>query len=86
MTDTQQQPAAANPHSQTAYTILREAKHVGSEVVLVYAPVEANVVAANGNAAIRAVAKTEGVYVAIPARSFQPVKVKIEQTTVVKVG
>ena len=45
----------------------------------------AEVEAANAQDAIRQAAKgAEGVYVAVPARSWQPVTVKVETRTVVK--
>jgi hypothetical protein len=49
-----------------------------------YSPIAANVEAANSQDAIRKTVKTSGSYVAIPARSFVVVKVKIEQVSVVK--
>lgn len=44
--------------------------------------------ASSANAAIRAVAekKGDGQYVAVPARSWKPVTVKVEQTTKVSFG
>jgi hypothetical protein len=48
----------------------------------------ATVEAASATAAIRSVVEKHGAgkYVAVPARSWKPVKVTVEQQTVVKVG
>jgi hypothetical protein len=75
--------------TKTAYHILREIK-TGSEITG-YEPVVANVEAASADAAIRAyfdrnTGATGGTFLAIPARSWKPVTVKVETQTVVKLG
>lgn len=76
-------PPAAPVKTATKYHVFKEIETGGAKN---YEPVDANVEAVNGKAAIKKVAKTNGVYVAIPAKSFQPVKVKLEQTTTIKLG
>jgi hypothetical protein len=49
-----------------------------------YRPVGANVQASSADTAIRQNVTKNGVYVAVRARSFKPVTVKVETQTVVK--
>jgi hypothetical protein len=67
--------------TKTTYHVFLEQRQDGAAI---YVPVEANVEASNGNEAVRLAAKQAGIYVAIPARSFQPVTVTVETQTVVK--
>jgi hypothetical protein len=67
----------------TDYHIFIEKDNGGSKT---YEPAAANVPAISGTAAIRKIAKAAGVYVAIPARSFKPVKVTVHTETTIRLG
>lgn len=69
--------------TKTAYHVLQEVTESGAKV---YVPFAANVQAANGNAAIRAVANVAGVYVAVPSGRFNPTTVSVETQTVIKLA
>lgn len=73
--------AAARVTTQTPYHVLREIK--GPDGAVVYEPHAANVKASSSAAAIRTHVTASGVYVAVPSRSFQPVKVNVKTQTVV---
>jgi heat shock protein HspQ len=76
--------SAEKTHTRPAYHVLVEDKDSNGGVA--YIPIEANVEAASAKAAIHQVAKKAGRYVAVPARSFQPVTVIVETQTIVRVG
>lgn len=67
----------------TDYHVFVEKDTGGSKT---YEPAAANVPATSGPAAIRKIAKTTGIYVAIPARSFKPVKVTVKTETRITLG
>ena len=67
----------------TDYHVFIEKDKDGSKI---YEPAAASVPAVSGPAAIRKIAKTAGVYVAIPARSFKPVKVTVHTETTIRLG
>jgi len=80
-------PADKKTATKTRYIILRKAEGGADKVgiesswdIIDYAD------ASSANAAIRSAIKTTGHYLAVPARSWKPVKVTVEQQTVVKVG
>jgi hypothetical protein len=77
-------PADKKTATKTAYHIFRQVPN--DQVATSYEPVEPNVEASSAAEAIRLTVKTAGTFVAVPARSWKPVKVTVEQTTVVKVG
>jgi hypothetical protein len=65
-----------------SYVVLREEKAEGGLGYWLVGQTEA--VSAIG--AIRNLVEEEGTYVAVPARSFNPLEVKVEKTTTVKIG
>lgn len=64
----------------TSYVVLREDDQLGGYAF------HSNVEAGSAESAIRKAALEEGTYVAVPARSFQPTKVKVETQTVLRLG
>jgi hypothetical protein len=64
----------------TEYAVLRDADDERLEVVAT------GVSATSSSAAIRATANSSGAYVAIPMRSFQPVKVTVATKPTVQIG
>lgn len=69
---------------KTRYHVFAEDRDASGAAA--YLPLEAYVEAHSAVDAIRKSAKKSGVYVAVPARSFEPTTVTIETQTVVKVG
>ena len=51
-----------------------------------YEPFAANVTARSAAEAIRQVTKEAGTYVAVPAKSFKPVKVTVHTETTIRLG
>lgn len=72
----------------TSYVVLEQmTQNDGPEVTKATYRLLTTVEATNGNSAIRkAIANKPGTYIAIPARSFAPVTVKVETQTVVKLS
>jgi len=78
--------AATEPkqRTQTRYHVLEEKREAGEAI---YKPVAPNVEASSAQTAIKRFVTgltAGGTFVAVPVKSFQPVKVKIETQTVVK--
>ena len=67
----------------TAYHVFAEK---GNGDTKFYEPAAANVQARSSDEAIKQTAKTNGTYVAVPARSFKPVKVTVHTETTVRLG
>lgn len=88
MTTSDSTAQATTKKTGTRYHIFEE-KQTSEGVV--YVPAIANVEAASGTAAIRkhvddpSREPINGTFVAVPAKSFQPLKVRIEQQRVVKI-
>lgn len=85
-------PESRTGRTKTTYVILREKQVTGQDAALVYEPVTSGVEANSADHALKVWADTakagteNGLYVAIPSRSFNPTKITFSQTTVVKVG
>ena len=79
--------AEAAAKTETDHHVLKEQDAAGAKS---YEPVASTVKARSAKEAIRKAigdtAKTNGVYVAIPARSFKPVKVTVHTETTVRLG
>jgi hypothetical protein len=78
---------------ETTYIVLRQREHLPGEALdvgtfgLPWTVEKANVAASTAEAAIRHACNdkdADGVYVAVPARSWKPVKVAAVQTTALK--
>lgn len=84
-------PTDAPAREKTKYLILRQTPVEGQDSAIVYDPVDTGIAANSAEHALRVWAETQtagqgGMYVAIPIRSFRPMKLAFEQTTVVKLG
>jgi hypothetical protein len=69
--------------ADTTYIVLQQHTEAGSPVTL-WSVQDASVPASSPAAAIRATADDNGVYVAVPARSWKPVTVTTETRTILK--
>lgn len=74
---------ADTPSVPTTYNVLKESKGADGSI---YLPVAANVAARSSGEAIEATVKEAGTYVAVPARAFSPVTVKVETQTKIKLS
>ena len=74
---------ATKPQAWPKYHVLREKDDAGTKT---YEPFSANVTARSATNAIKQVTKEAGVFVAIPVKSFRPVKVTVHTETTVRLG
>jgi len=74
--------AAAKKTTGSLYHVLKQKVGDGET----YEPFAANVTARSATEAIRQVTTEAGTYVAIPAKSFRPVKVTVHTETTIRLG